>query len=58
MTSGGFGPTKGAPIAMGYITAKNAQIGEIVQLMVRGKAMPAQIVDMPFVPQRYYRGKK
>ncbi len=58
VTSGGFGPTKGAPIAMGYITAKNAQIGEIVQLMVRGKAMPAQIVDMPFVPQRYYRGKK
>ncbi len=56
VTSGGFGPTVGGPIAMGYVAAENATTGTDVQLIVRGKALPARVIDMPFAPHRYYRG--
>ena len=56
VTSGGFGPTVGAPVAMGYVDAAFAATDTQVHLMVRGKALPARIADMPFVPNRYYRG--
>jgi aminomethyltransferase len=56
VTSGGFGPSIDAPIAMGYVAAAHAAIGSPVALMVRGTARPARIVSMPFVPHRYYRG--
>jgi aminomethyltransferase len=55
VTSGGFGPTAGGPIAMGYVEAAHSALGTKVDLMVRGKALPATIVDMPFVPHRYHR---
>lgn len=56
VTSGGFGPTVGGPVAMGYVDTEFADTGTDVQLIVRGKALPAQVADMPFVPHRYYRG--
>ena len=56
ITSGGFGPTVNGPIAMGYVAAAQAKPGTAVQLMVRGKPMPATIVPMPFAPHRYKRG--
>ena len=56
VTSGGFGPTAGGPVAMGYVAAAHAAPGTKVQLMVRGKALPAEIVQMPVVPHKYYRG--
>ena len=56
VTSGGFGPSIGGPVAMGYVETSFAEVDTAVQLMVRGKALPARIVPMPFVPQRYYRG--
>uniref|UniRef100_A0A2A4Z9E8 aminomethyltransferase n=1 Tax=OCS116 cluster bacterium TaxID=2030921 RepID=A0A2A4Z9E8_9PROT len=55
ITSGGFGPTFGAPVAMGYVAIDFAEIGTEVDLMVRGKARPAKIAKMPFVPQNYHR---
>lgn len=55
VTSGGFGPTLGGPIAMGYIAAAPAGAGTCVRLVVRGKPLPAEIVDLPFVPHRYAR---
>ncbi len=58
VTSGGFGPTVEGPVAMGYVRADHAQTGTKVQLSVRGREMPAEIADMPFVPQRYYRPAK
>jgi len=57
VTSGGFGPSVGAPVAMGYVDINYAQTGTDVQLMVRGKALPARIADMPFAPHNYYRGQ-
>lgn len=56
ITSGGFGPTLGGPMAMGYVAADHAALGTPVNLIVRGKALPAKVAAMPFVPQRYYRG--
>ncbi len=56
ITSGGFGPTSGCPVAMGYVTAPFMDTGTEVHLMVRGKAMPARIADMPFAPHNYFRG--
>ena len=56
ITSGGFGPTAGGPVAMGYVARNFTKAGTEVQLIVRGKARPATVVKMPFAPHRYYRG--
>lgn len=56
ITSGGFGPTFGGPLAMGYVEKAHAKIGTELVLIVRGKPRPAKVVKMPFVPQNYYRG--
>lgn len=58
ITSGGFGPTFGGPVAMGYVTTENSQDGTDVFLLVRKKKLDAKIASMPFVPQRYYRKPK
>ncbi|MEM9422113.1 MAG: glycine cleavage system aminomethyltransferase GcvT [Pseudomonadota bacterium] len=58
VTSGSFGPTFGGPIAMGYVSSEFAAAGTKIHLIVRGKVQEAEVVDLPFVEQRYYRGKK
>ncbi len=55
VTSGGFGPTVGGPIAMGYVDTAFATAGTQVQLVVRGVPRPARIVALPFTPHRYFR---
>jgi aminomethyltransferase len=55
VTSGGFGPSIGGPIAMGYVEAQSSVPGTIVNLVVRGNAMPARIVKLPFIPNRFKR---
>ena len=55
VTSGGFGPTLGAPVAMGYVQAQYAKPGTKVGLMIRGKRHGAEIAPTPFVPHRYAR---
>ena len=56
VTSGGFGPSLGGPLAMGYVSAAFSAPDTQVQLMVRGKALPARVAAMPFVPQNYKKG--
>jgi len=56
ITSGGFGPTLGAPVAMGYVDTASAKPETELQAMVRGKLHPVRVAKTPFVPQRYYRG--
>jgi len=55
VTSGGFGPSLNAPLAMGYVEAAFAADGTPLDLMVRGKPMPALVTSMPFVPHTYRR---
>ena len=56
VTSGGFGPSVGGPIAMGYVDRRHAAEGTALALLVRGTARPARVVRLPFVPHRYYPG--
>jgi aminomethyltransferase len=55
VTSGGFGPSVNAPIAMGYVDAAHAGENSALALVVRGVPRPARVAAMPFVPNRYYR---
>ncbi|MEQ9814133.1 MAG: glycine cleavage system aminomethyltransferase GcvT [Azospirillaceae bacterium] len=56
VTSGGFGPSFGGPVAMGYVATEHAKPDTALTLTVRGRDLPARTARMPFVPQRYYRG--
>jgi aminomethyltransferase len=53
VTSGGFSPSLNAPIAMGYVRRDLAADGTRLSLLVRGKALPATVVPLPFVSHRY-----
>jgi len=55
VTSGGFAPSVGAPIAMAYVPASMAAPGTVVTLAQRGKTHRATVTPMPFVPHRYVR---
>lgn len=55
VTSGGFGPTVNGPVAMGYVAASHAKAGTPLNLIVRGKALEAEVATLPFVPHRYKR---
>jgi aminomethyltransferase len=55
VTSGGFAPSLGHPIAMAYVDAQHTTEGTALELEVRGKRLPARVVSMPFVPHRYHR---
>ena len=56
VTSGGFGPTIGAPVAMGYVARARAEAGTALEAIVRGKPMACAVAEMPFAPHRYFRG--
>lgn len=55
VTSGGFGPTVNGPVAMGYVDKAHAAPGTPLFLVVRDKAIPATVVKLPFVPNRFKR---
>jgi aminomethyltransferase len=55
ITSGGFGPTVGVPIAMGYVPAAQAQKGTTVYGELRGKRLPLTITPLPFTPANFKR---
>src|SRR5215475_7659686 len=53
VTSGGFGPSLNAPVAMGYVPAARASVGSQVFAEVRGQRLPLKIAATPFVPNTY-----
>ncbi len=55
VTSGGFAPTVGAPIAMGYVQAAHAGHGTALEAEVRGKRIGLTVTPTPFVPHKYVR---
>jgi len=57
VTSGGFGPSVGGPIAMGYVDRAHTAVGTPVNLMVRGTQHPARIAALPFHPHAYHRSQ-
>ncbi|MGL5837892.1 MAG: glycine cleavage system aminomethyltransferase GcvT [Sphingorhabdus sp.] len=55
VTSGGFGPSVSAPIAMGYVAATHNAVGSGLEAEVRGKRIALTITAMPFVQHNYHR---
>lgn len=55
VTSGGFGPSLNAPVAMGYLPSSLSAVGTTVFAEVRGQRLPLQVAAMPFVPNTYKR---
>lgn len=53
ITSGGFGPTIGGPVAMGYLPTEMTTTGTRIWGEVRGKRMPVVVADLPFRPSTY-----
>jgi len=56
VTSGGFSPSLGRPIAMAYVSTDHAAQGTALEVDVRGKRLAAVVANTPFVPHRYFRG--
>ncbi|MEE8392837.1 MAG: glycine cleavage system aminomethyltransferase GcvT [Rhodospirillales bacterium] len=55
VTSGGYGPSLGRPVAMGYVSADHAAPDTAVNLIVRNKPISANVVKLPFVEHRYFK---
>jgi aminomethyltransferase len=55
VTSGGFGPSLGAPVAMGYVAMTASEPATRLFAEVRGKRLPVTVATLPFVPARYKR---
>lgn len=56
ITSGGYGPSAGRPVAMGYVESKYAQPETELYAEVRGNRLPVLVHKLPFVSHRYLRG--
>lgn len=55
VTSGGFAPSVGAPIAMGYVETQYSAPGTPLEAEVRGRRVPLTVETLPFIPHRYHR---
>lgn len=56
VTSGGFGPSVGHPIAMGRVRADLAAEGTPLFAEVRGNRVPLRVHSLPFTPHRQHKG--
>lgn len=55
VTSGGFGPSVGGPVAMGYVGTGYAVAGTALQVIIRGRSHDLHVVDLPFIGHRYHK---
>ena len=55
VTSGTFGPSVNAPVAMGYIQSKFAEIGTSIKLEIRGKKYIGKVSELPFYRKSYVK---
>ena len=55
VTSGGFGPSVNAPIAMGYVTAAVAKADAPIFAELRGERVPVRLAPIPFITPKYKR---
>jgi len=55
VTSGGFGPSVNAPIAMGYVTPPGAPAGGTIYADLRGARVPLRLSELPFISTAYKR---
>lgn len=55
VTSGGFGPSVNAPVAMGYVKSSSAKSAEPIYAELRGERVPVRIAPLPFIDPKYKR---
>lgn len=55
ITSGSYGPSIGAPVAMGYVESEFAATDRELEVVIRGRTHPITVASLPFVAHRYYR---
>jgi aminomethyltransferase len=55
ITSGGFGPTVGHPVSMGYVTTEFSVVDTTIYAEIRGKRMAARVCTLPFTPANFKR---
>jgi aminomethyltransferase len=55
VTSGGYGPSVGGPIAMGYVDLAFAAVGTELDFIVRDQPRRWVVAPLPFVPHNYHR---
>ena len=55
ITSGGFGPSVGGPVAMGMVQIDQAAVGTVVYGELRGKRLPLTVSKLPFIPANFKR---
>ena len=48
VTSGTQSPTLGEAIAMGYVATRDAEVGTMIDVEIRGQRVPAEVVSLPF----------
>jgi aminomethyltransferase len=58
VSSGGFGPSINAPVAMGYVATAYSTPGTALHALVRNKPLPVTVCSMPFSPHRYHTKEK
>ncbi len=58
VTSGGFAPSVGAPIAMGYVAAEFAAADTLLEAELRGRRVSMKVTKMPFIANKYHRRGK
>ena len=55
ITSGGYGPSVAAPVAMGMVAAKYARTGTKLEADLRGRLLPVTVCALPFYPTSFKR---
>ena len=55
VTSGGFGPSVNAPVAMGYVTSAGDVAGGTIYADLRGTRVPLRLSALPFISTTYKR---
>lgn len=55
VTSGGFGPSVGGPVAMGYVPTAMARAGTDLYAQIRGERYSVTVTALPFAPHNYQR---
>jgi aminomethyltransferase len=55
VTSGGFGPSVNAPIAMGYVNSSSAKSAGPIYAELRGERVPVRLAPLPFIDSKYKR---
>ncbi len=58
VTSGGFAPSLGRAIALGFVPPALSGVGTKLGVAIRGRTQSAEVAATPFVPHNYFRKAK